>query len=75
MTEGLDRAAALKPGSGRLAIFGFAERDRVGGGLDYQHHIVQGLSAFAEGWAGLQRDAADRWRSDYGALAGLRYEW
>ena len=71
----MDRASALPPGSGHLDLFGFVEKDRLGGALEYQHHIAQGLAAFAQGWAGAQRDALDAWRTDYGALAGLRWSW
>lgn len=71
----MDRASALAPGSGSLDLFGYAEKDRLGGGLEYQHHITQGLAAFAQGWAGTQRDALDQWRTDYGAVAGLRWSW
>ncbi len=66
---------ALPPGSGRLELFGVAERDRLGGGLGYEHHLAEGLAAFAQGWAGAERDALDRWRTGYGALAGLRWTW
>ena len=75
MTENLDQNTALEPRSGRLAIFGLAEKDRIGGSLDYQHHIIKGLSTFAQGWAGIERDEYDRWRTGYGAFAGLRYSW
>jgi len=66
---------ALPAGSGRLDLFGYVEKDKLGGALDYRHHLTEGLSAFAQGWAGAQRDALDRWRTDYGALAGLRFQW
>jgi hypothetical protein len=56
-------------------LFGFVERDRLGGGLDYAYRLTPALSAFARGWAGAERDALDRWQAGYGALAGLRWQW
>jgi hypothetical protein len=74
VTEGLDRAAALAPRSGSLDLYAFAERDRLGGALDYAHHIRPGMSAFAHGWIGAARDSSG-WRTDGGVLAGLRMRW
>jgi hypothetical protein len=68
----LGRAASLAPGHGRAELFGFAERDRLGGAIDSSYRISRGLSAFAQGWAGAERDATGRWRTGSGALGGLR---
>jgi hypothetical protein len=65
----------LEPGHGKLDLFGFAERDRLGGALDYSHRIGRNVSAFAQGWAGTERDALNGWRWGYGALGGLRARW
>jgi hypothetical protein len=70
--EGLARAEEHRPGHGKVDLFAFAERDRLGGAVDYSHRISGGVSAFAQGWAGAERDAFDRWRTGYGALGGLR---
>jgi len=70
--EGLTRAEEHEPGHGKIDLFAFAERDRLGGALDYSHRISRDVSAFAHGWAGAERDAFDRWRTGYGALGGLR---
>jgi hypothetical protein len=39
-----------------VELFGFAERDRVGGAIDYAHRLTPALSAFAQGWAGAERN-------------------
>jgi hypothetical protein len=73
--EGLTRADEHEPGHGKIDLFAFAERDRLGGALDYSHRLRRNVSAFAQGWAGAERDAFDRWRTGYGALGGLRFRW
>lgn len=73
--EGLTRAEEQEPGHGKIDLYAFAERDRFGGALDYSHRISRGVSAFAQGWAGAERDAFDRWRTGYGALGGLRFRF
>jgi len=73
--EGLARAEEHQPGHGKVDLFAFAERDRLGGAVDYSHHVSRNVSAFAQGWAGAERDAFDRWRTGYGALGGLRFRW
>ena len=70
--ERLARAEAHEPGHGKIDLVAFAERDRRGGALDYSHRLGRNVSAFAQGWAGAERDAFDRWRTGYGALGGLR---
>lgn len=75
MSEALDRAASLAPGHGRADLFGFLEPTRLGGAVDYTHRITPALSAFAQGWAGAERDEYDRWRTGYGVYAGLRLVW
>lgn len=73
--EGLARAEEHQPGHGKVDLFAFAERDHLGGALDYSHHVSRNVSAFAQGWAGAERDAFDRWRAGYGALGGVRVAW
>ena len=73
--EGLTRAEEHEPGRGKIDIFAFAERDRLGGAVDYTHRLGRNVSAFAQGWAGAERDAFDRWRTGYGVLGGLRVRW
>lgn len=73
--EGLARAEEHGPGHGKIDLFAFAERDRLGGALDYSHRLGRNVSAFAHGWAGAERDAFDRWHTGYGALGGLRLRW
>jgi hypothetical protein len=75
LSEGLGRASGYAPGHGKLDLFGFAEPWRYGGGADYAHRLTPGWSAFAQGWAGAQRDASRGWHPGYGALGGLRFEW
>ncbi len=65
----------MRPGAGRLEVFGVVEPDRLGGTVDYSGHPARGLSAFAHGWAGAERDALDRWRAGYGAVGGVRWTW
>jgi hypothetical protein len=72
---GLTRAEEHEPGRGKIDIFAFAERDRLGGAVDYTHRLGRNVSAFAEGWAGADRDAFDRWRTGYGGLGGLRFRF
>jgi hypothetical protein len=73
--EALDRAASLAPGHGRVDLLGFVEPGRLGGRVDYAHRLTPALSAFAQGWAGAERDAMDRWHTGYGAMGGLRLVW
>jgi hypothetical protein len=73
--DGLTRAEEHAPDHGQIDLFAFAERDRLGGALDYSHRISRGVSAFAQGWAGAERDAFDRWRTGFGALGGLRFRF
>jgi hypothetical protein len=47
---------------------------RVAGAADYPHHVSRNVSAFAQGWAGAERAALDRWRGGYSALGELRVE-
>jgi hypothetical protein len=71
----LKAAGDFAPGHGKVDLFGLAERVRLGGALNYSHRLGRNVSAFAQGWAGTERDALDRWRADYGALGGLRWTW
>jgi hypothetical protein len=73
--EGLTRAEEHESGHGKIDLYAFAERDRLGGALDYTHRLGRNVSAFAQGWAGAERDAFDRWRTGYGALGGLRFRF
>jgi hypothetical protein len=69
------RAGELKPGHGKVDLFGYLQLDRMGGALDYSHRITESLFAFGQGWAGVARDPFDRWQTDYGALGGVRFQW
>ena len=69
------RAGELKPGHGKIDLFGYLQPDRMGGAVDYSHRITSSLSAFGQGWAGVARDPFDRWQTDYGALGGVRFQW
>jgi hypothetical protein len=55
-------------------LFASADQRFVGGGLDYAHRLTPSMSAFARGWAGWQNEAGS-WRSDVGAMGGLRWQW
>ncbi|MDX2087853.1 MAG: hypothetical protein SFX73_08385 [Kofleriaceae bacterium] len=68
----MDRAASLRPGTGRIDLLGYATLERVGAALDYEQRLGRtSLSTFAQAWAGAAR--ADRWRPDAGVAAGLRW--
>ena len=71
----LRRAGEVKPGHGKVDLFGYLQPDRMGGAVDYSHRITESLSAFGQGWAGVARDPFDRWQTDYGALGGVRFQW
>ena len=62
-------------GRGRLDLLGYMQPDAAGGSVDYAHRITDSLSAFAKGWGGARRGADSAWQPDYGAFAGLRWEW
>jgi hypothetical protein len=73
LSAALDRPAALSPGHGQVDLFGYATLDRIGAGLDAEARLTRGLSAYAQAWAGAQRD--DVWHKDVGAVGGLRWQW
>ncbi len=68
-------AGEFEPGHGKIDLFGYLQPDRKGGAVDYSHRITKSLSAFAQGWAGVASDPFDRWKADYGALGGVRFQW
>jgi hypothetical protein len=74
VSEALDHADSLAPGHGRVDLFASADQQFVGGGLDYSHRLTPAMSAFARGWAGWQNEPGG-WRSDVGAMGGLRWQW
>ncbi len=69
----MDRAASLKPGSGKLELLGYATLERAGAALDLEAKLRPNLSTFAQAWAGAAR--VDRWKPDAGVMAGLRWTW
>lgn len=72
MSPGLDAAGKLEPGHGSLDLFGYLDREGAGGALEYKHHILEGMSAFARGFVEKRFDGTP---IDYGALAGLRWRF
>lgn len=57
VTAELDRVeSTLKPGSGKLDLFGITRGNLdsgiVGGGVDYEHRISERMSTFANGLIG-----------------------
>lgn len=82
-TTGLDKAEALKPGSGQIDLWGAVNREALAGarpgatrttaaaGIDYTHRLSKSWSAFGRGWAATTSDDAGRsWEA--GAIGGLR---
>lgn len=80
---GLDKAEALKVGSGQIDLWGAVNREAVAGtrpgatrttaaaGVDYQHRLSRNWSAFGRGWAAARSDEGGRsWEA--GAIGGLR---
>jgi hypothetical protein len=54
-------------------LFVYADLDRAGAGVDYEHRLTPSMSAFAQGWVGAAR--TDSWKLDAGTEAGLRWSW
>lgn len=71
----LDRVDRMKPGSGRVDLFGFGRgtfgSGVAGGGVDYEHRLTRGWSAFARGELGYGwgESRGGQWK----ALGGLRW--
>jgi len=65
----------MKPGSGRLDLFGWAKEYRdefsAGAGIDYEHRINDWASGYGSGRAGYSSGSG----MDYEGLLGLRMRW
>lgn len=73
--EQFRRADELKPGHGKIDLFGYLHPSRMGGAVDYTQRLTPALSAFGQGWAGLAKNPWGAWQRDYGALGGIRFQW
>jgi hypothetical protein len=75
VTRTLDRIDALRPGSGLLEAFVFADGTlqggKIGGAIDYSQRVSDSLSAFANASMGYRY--GDSSGIEYRGLIGARY--
>lgn len=64
-----------QPGHGQLDLLAYGKRDAAGVALDYTHRLTTDLSAFARGWGQTLNVPGRGWTKDWGAVAGLRWQW